>query len=166
MTKQDDMCARPWWACYIEKDMKHIPTRQKRESKGIKKRGMHLCVGNESHGRQMVAAPVKPPCRLCRMWVELETTFPRISFLVWVQLKVSQRGSSRDTWVKSERLATFPNRFSVCYHPGQDDNRGAGDYPSVSCLFHSAPSLLQTADLHFPVPPTVKIQVLKQTPCP
>lgn len=25
---------------------------------------------------QMVAAPVKPPCRLCRMWVELETHFP------------------------------------------------------------------------------------------
>lgn len=37
--------------------MKHIPTRQKSKSKGIKKRGMHLCVGNESHGWQMVAAP-------------------------------------------------------------------------------------------------------------
>ena len=69
MTKQDDTCARSWWDCYIEKDMKHIPTRQMSESKGIKKRGTHLCVGNESHGWQMVAAPVNPPCRLCHTWV-------------------------------------------------------------------------------------------------
>ena len=117
MTKQDDTCARPWWAYYIQKDMKHIPTRQTSKSEGIKKRGTHLCVGNESHGWQMVAAPVNPPCRLCRTWVSgsWKPHFPDSRTPEPLDLKNHYTLTWLRTWVHTPGASASSGEKSGCW---------------------------------------------------
>ena len=73
--------------------------------------------------------------------VRLETTFHRISFLVLLWLKVSQKGSLHDMSQKWKGWPFSPQRFSVCDKAQWGMITEGLVYSSLSWLFHSVPSL-------------------------